>query len=60
MEIISFFLARVLSGILCDVGTFAVMVKVIGINDVVAKLITQIMVVIVNYVLSKWIIFKNR
>ena len=60
MEIISFFLARVLSGILCDVGTFAVMVKVIGINDVVAKLITQILVVIVNYVLSKWIIFKNR
>lgn len=60
MEIISFFLARVLSGILCDVGTFAVMVKVIGINDVVAKLITQIMVVIVNYVLSKCIIFKNR
>lgn len=60
MEIISFFLARVLSGILCDVGTFAVMVKVFGINDVVAKLITQIMVVIVNYVLSKWIIFKNR
>lgn len=59
-EIISFFLARVLSGILCDVGTFAVMVKVIGINDVIAKLVTQVMVVILNYVLSKWIIFKNK
>lgn len=54
------FLARVLSGILCDVGTFAFMVKTLGINDVIAKIITQIMVVIVNYVLSKWIIFKNR
>lgn len=59
-EIGSFFLARVLSGILCDVGTFAFMVKKLGINDVIAKIITQIMVVIVNYVLSKWIIFKNR
>ena len=58
-EIVSFFLARVLSGALCDVGTFALMVKVIGINDIVSKIITQVMVVIVNYVLSKWIIFNK-
>lgn len=59
-EIISFFLARVLSGILCDVGTFAVMVKGFRINDVISKIITQIMVVIVNYILSKRIIFKDK
>lgn len=59
-ECISFFLARVLSGILCDVGTFAVMVKVFKINDIIAKIVTQVMVVIVNYIFSKFIIFKNN
>lgn len=59
-EIISFFLARVLSGILCDVGTFALMVKVFGINDMIAKVVTQVMVVIVNYILSKFFIFKKK
>ena len=47
-EMISFFLARILSGALCDVGTFALMVKVLNINDIIAKLVTQVMVVIVN------------
>ncbi len=59
-EMISFFLARVLSGILCDVGTFALMVKVLNINDMIAKIVTQIMVVIVNYILSKFFIFKKK
>jgi putative flippase GtrA len=55
-----FFLARILSGILCDVGTFAIMVKVLNINDIISKFITQVMVVIVNYVFSKLIIFKKE
>lgn len=59
-EMITFFLARVLSGILCDVGTFALMVKVFHINDIFSKIVTQIMVVIVNYVFSKFFIFKNQ
>ena len=54
-EMISFFLARIASGILCDVGTFALMVKVFNVNDIIAKIVTQIMVVIVNYVFSKLI-----
>lgn len=58
-ECVSFFLARVLSGILCDVGTFALMVKVFNINDILSKIITQVMVVIVNYVFSKFIVFKK-
>lgn len=58
-EMTSFFLARIISGILCDVGTFALMVKVLYINDIVAKIITQIMVVIVNYLFSKLIIFRK-
>ena len=59
-ECASFFLARVVSGITCDVGTFAVMVKVFKINDIIAKIVTQVMVVIVNYIFSKFIIFKNN
>lgn len=59
-EIISFFFARILSGILCDVGTFAVMVKVLKINDIISKVVTQVMVVIVNYIFSKCLIFKNK
>ena len=60
IEMGSFFLARVLSGILCDVGTFAVMIRVFKINDVIAKIVTQVMVVILNYILSKFVIFKKN
>ena len=59
-EMLSFFLARVISGALCDVGTFALMIKVLGINDIIAKLVTQVMVIIVNYLFSKLIVFKKE
>ena len=59
-EMISFFLARIISGILCDVGTFALMVKVLHINDIFSKIVTQVMVVVVNYIFSKLVIFKNK
>ena len=60
IEMGSFFLARIVSGILCDVGTFALMVKVFNINDLFAKVVTQIMVVIENYIFSKLIIFRKK
>lgn len=59
-EAISFFLARIVSGILCDVGTFAIMVKLFNINDVFSKVVTSVMVVIINYIFSKLIIFKKE
>ncbi len=59
-EVVTFFLARIASGILCDVGTFALMVKVLHINDIISKFVTQVMVVIVNYVFSKLIIFRKK
>ena len=59
-EIVYFFACRILSGILCDVGTFALMINVFGINDIIAKIVTQIMVIILNYVFSKVIIFKKK
>lgn len=58
-EITSFFAFRVISGILCDVGTFALMVEVFHINDIFSKVVTQVIVVILNYVFSKLIIFKK-
>ena len=39
-ECVSFFLARIVTGILCDVGTFAVMVKVLKINDIISKVVS--------------------
>lgn len=59
-EMVTFFLARIVSGALCDVGTFALMVNVLKINDIISKFVTQVMVVIVNYVFSKLIIFKKK
>lgn len=59
-EMVMFYLARVASGALCDVGTFALMVKVLHINDVISKIVTQVMVVIVNYVFSKLIVFRKK
>ena len=60
IEMGSFFCARIISGVLCDVGTFALMVKVFHINDIISKIVTQIMVVIVNYIFSKLIIFRKK
>ena len=59
-EAMTFVSCRVVSGIFCDVGTFAVMVRVFKINDIIAKAITQVMVVIVNYIFSKLVIFKKN
>ncbi len=60
IEMVSFFLARVFSGICCDIGTFAVMIKVFNINDTIAKIVTQIMVIVMNYLLSKLVIFRKN
>ena len=59
-EIISFFLARILTGILCDVLIFALLVKIFKINDIMSKLITQIIVIALNYILSKLYIFRKK
>lgn len=57
-EFINFVLARVLS--LCvDMIMMYVLYSIIHLNDTISKLIVQIVVVIINYILSKLIIFKN-
>lgn len=55
----SFFGCRLFSGAL-DIGIFALFVKVFHVNDIVMKIITQVFVVIVNYFLSKLIVFRKK
>lgn len=59
-ELVSFILARVFTGIFCEVALFALLLKVLKIYDIVSKIITQVIVVILNYLFSKLIVFKNR
>lgn len=57
-EIISFFAFRILSlGI--DMGSMYVMVQLFRIDDLIAKIVANIIVVIANYVFSKLFIFKK-
>ena len=58
-ELISFVTARLHTGALCDIGLFALMVKVLKLNDIISKITTQVVVVVANYIISKLVIFKK-
>lgn len=57
-ELISFIGCRLLSGIF-DIGMFWILVS-IKFNDIIAKVLISILVVILNYIFSKLIIFKKN
>lgn len=57
-ELISFFGCRIFTAVL-DTAVFTLMVKKIGINDLIAKCITQVIVIVLNYVFSKILIFRK-
>lgn len=57
-EFISFFSCRVLTGIL-DIMIMIVAVDYFKMNNLIWKLISNIIVTIINYIASKFIIFKN-
>ena len=57
-EIIQFFLSRGAS-LLLDMGIMFVLVTVLKQNANIAKLVSQVVVIIVNYVLSKLFVFKK-
>lgn len=59
-ELSSFIFARVLSLVLFDIAAFALMINIFGINDLITKLITQVLIIVFNYILSKFIIFKKK
>lgn len=58
-ELTKFVGARVVTGIL-DVIMMYVMVDVLALNDVFSKVIANIIVILVNFVFSKLIIFKKK
>lgn len=58
-EFSSFIGCRIFSGII-DMGSFWLLSTVFKINDIVAKIIIAIIVVILNYLFSKLIIFKSK
>ena len=58
-EIPTFFAARILTGIL-DVIIMYVAVDVLHMNATIWKLISNILVVILNYTTSKLVIFKKK
>lgn len=57
-EMFTFVNCRLLSGVI-DMATMFVLVEAIHINDMYAKIFTQFIVVILNYVLSKLIVFRK-
>ena len=57
-EIISFFSFRILSG-LFEVVFMYVFVDIMSFNDIIMKLIANVVVIILNYIFSKIIVFRD-
>lgn len=57
-EVSSFFTCRFLTGLL-DVGIMYVAVDLLSLNALFWKILSNVLVIIINYVLSKLIIFKK-
>lgn len=58
-EIINFFISRLLT-LAMDMGIMFLFVSIINIEDTIAKLISQIVVILANYILSKVFVFKKK
>ena len=58
-ELIDFVISRGATGIL-DLGLMYLFVSIIGIEDMISKIVINIIVIILNYILSKLYVFKNK
>lgn len=58
-EISSFFSFRLLS-LAMDMGCMYILVEVVAIDDMIAKIISNIIVIVANYIFSKLFIFKKN
>ena len=58
-EFVKFVGARAIT-MLVEVGGVFVMFNLIGINEMISKLVTQVIVIIGNYFISKLLVFKNN
>lgn len=57
-EILSFFSCRLATGFV-DLGCMWLFVDVLGLNDVFIKILSNILVIILNYIASKLFIFRK-
>lgn len=58
-EVTAFFGARVAT-LLLDMGCMALLVSVLHMNDKIAKILVQFIIVIANYVFSKFLVFRKK
>ncbi len=56
-ECLIFYSGRLFSGFL-DTCLMILFIEILTMGDLISKIIIQILVIIVNYVFSKWIVFK--
>lgn len=57
-EAAAFYGARVAT-LLMDMGCMFLLVTLAGVNDKIAKLLVQVIVLVANYVLSKFLVFRK-
>ena len=57
-ELASFFTCRLLTGVL-DLAVMYICVDCFGWNDMIMKVISNVLVIVINYVASKLLIFKK-
>lgn len=58
-EMIKFYLSR-LGTLLIDMALMYLLVTLAGINDMISKIAVNVVVIVSNYVLSKFIVFKEN
>ena len=58
-ELISFFAARLSTGLL-DLAIMYVFAEKMQINDMAVKIVSNVIVIVLNYVLSKLIVFREK
>lgn len=52
-----FYGGRIFTGVL-DTGLMYLFIDILSIGDFISKVVIQVIVIILNYVFSKWIVFK--
>lgn len=57
-EMTNFFGARVFS-LLVEMAVMFIMATLLGINDLLSKIVCQVIVIVLNYILSKLFVFKK-
>ncbi len=56
-EFLTFVCTRISTGIL-DMLLLFLLVSFLGINELISKIVVSVMVVILNYVFGKWVVFR--